>query len=101
MTYPLRHSGRLWQFKTSALYTGRDGAVAMSSDNGLVGTVFTSQYRLIFKLMNECLTTPQHEKHIGYWVSVKGKCNEMVMCFFSLSTFKGQIGLLLTTNLLS
>ena len=24
--------------------------------------------------MNECLTTPQHEKQIGYWVSVKGKC---------------------------
>ena len=22
--------------------------------------------------MNECLTTPQHEKHIGYWVSEKG-----------------------------
>ena len=24
--------------------------------------------------MNECLTTPQHEKEIGYWVSEKGKC---------------------------
>ena len=24
--------------------------------------------------MNECLTTPQHEKPIGYWVSEKGKC---------------------------
>ena len=24
--------------------------------------------------MNECLTTPQHEKQIGYWVSGKGKC---------------------------
>ena len=24
--------------------------------------------------MNECLTTPQHEKQIGYWVSEKGKC---------------------------
>ena len=23
--------------------------------------------------MNECLTTPQHEKQIGYWVSEKGK----------------------------
>ena len=22
--------------------------------------------------MNECLTTPQHEKQIGYWVSEKG-----------------------------
>ena len=25
------------------------------------------------QLMNECLTTPQHEKQIGYWVSEKGK----------------------------
>ena len=24
--------------------------------------------------INECLTTPQHEKQIGYWVSEKGKC---------------------------
>ena len=24
--------------------------------------------------MNECLTTPQHEKQIGYWVSEQGKC---------------------------
>ena len=23
--------------------------------------------------MNECLTTPQHKKQIGYWVSEKGK----------------------------
>ena len=23
--------------------------------------------------MNECLTTPQHEKQIGYWVSEQGK----------------------------
>ena len=23
--------------------------------------------------MNECLTTPQHEKQIGYWVSEKGR----------------------------
>ena len=23
--------------------------------------------------MNECLTTPQHEKQIGYWVSEKDK----------------------------
>ena len=26
--------------------------------------------------MNECLTTPQHEKQIGYWVSEKGKLAE-------------------------
>ena len=24
--------------------------------------------------MNECLTIPQQEKQIGYWVSEKGKC---------------------------
>ena len=24
--------------------------------------------------MNECLTTPQHEKQIDYWVSEKDKC---------------------------
>ena len=24
--------------------------------------------------MNECLTTPQHENQIGYWVSEQGKC---------------------------
>ena len=24
--------------------------------------------------MNECLTTLQHEKQIGYWVSEQGKC---------------------------
>ena len=29
--------------------------------------------------MNECLTTPQHEKQIGYWMSDKGKYNEMVI----------------------
>ena len=23
--------------------------------------------------MNECLTTPQHEKQIGYWVSEKAE----------------------------
>ena len=27
-----------------------------------------------YEWMNECLTTPQHEKQIGYWVSEKGKC---------------------------
>ena len=26
-----------------------------------------------YSRMNECLTTPQHEKQIGYWVSEKGK----------------------------
>ena len=29
--------------------------------------------------MNECLTTPQHEKQIGYWVSEKGKCMEYIV----------------------
>ena len=29
--------------------------------------------------MNECLTTPQHEKQIGYWVSEKGQMHEMVI----------------------
>ena len=29
---------------------------------------------IIIEWMNECLTTPQHEKQIGYWVSEKGKC---------------------------
>ena len=29
--------------------------------------------------MNECLTTPQHEKQIGYWVSEKGKCLKWVL----------------------
>ena len=33
--------------------------------------------------MNECLTTPQHEKQIGYWVSEKGKC----MKWFSYEGF--------------
>ena len=28
----------------------------------------------VFEWMNECLTTPQHENQIGYWVSEKGKC---------------------------
>ena len=28
--------------------------------------------------MNECLTTPQHEKQIGYWMSEKGQMHEMV-----------------------
>ena len=27
--------------------------------------------------MNECLTTPQHEKQIDYWVSEKGKLEKM------------------------
>ena len=27
--------------------------------------------------MNECFTTPQHEKQIGYWVSEKGKCMKL------------------------
>ena len=26
-----------------------------------------------FMGMNECLTTPQHKKQIGYWVSEKGQ----------------------------
>ena len=26
--------------------------------------------------MNECLTTPQHEKQIGYWVSEKGSMGD-------------------------
>ena len=30
-------------------------------------------------VMNECLTMPQHKRQIGYWVSEKGKCNEMVV----------------------
>ena len=29
--------------------------------------------------VNECLTTPQHEKQIVYWVSEQGKCNGMVI----------------------
>ena len=29
--------------------------------------------------MNECLTTPQHEKQIGYWVSEKGKCMKWLL----------------------
>ena len=31
--------------------------------------------------MNECLTTPQHEKQIGYWVSEKGKCMKWLYQF--------------------
>ena len=31
--------------------------------------------------MNECLTTPQHEKQIGYWVSEKG-LNSAVKTFY-------------------
>ena len=31
-------------------------------------------YPLEVEWMNECLTTPQHEKQIGYWVSENGKC---------------------------
>ena len=31
-------------------------------------------FQLVNDWMNECLTTPQHEKQIGYWVSEKGKC---------------------------
>ena len=27
--------------------------------------------------MNEYLTTPQHEKQLGYWVSEKGKCMKL------------------------
>ena len=27
--------------------------------------------------MNECLTTPQHKKQIGYWVSEKGITQDM------------------------
>ena len=29
--------------------------------------------------MNECLTTPQHEKDIDYFVSDKDKCNEIAI----------------------
>ena len=36
--------------------------------------VQTSTKLLSNEWMNECLTTPQHEKQIGYWVSEKGKC---------------------------
>ena len=36
--------------------------------------------------MNECLTTPQHEKQIGYWVSEKGKIIQQcwVLLFFNI-----------------
>ena len=29
--------------------------------------------------MNECLTPPQHENQIGYWVSEKGKCMKCII----------------------
>ena len=34
--------------------------------------------------MNECLTTPQHEKQIGYWVSEKGKCWRKEMFYLTM-----------------
>ena len=62
------------------LYTGPNGAVAMSSANGLVVTGFASRYRL------------QTE-----WVfkGPMGRCKATTHSYFSLT------GLLLTTNLLS
>ena len=40
--------------------------------------------------MNECLTTPQHEKQIGYWVSEKGFYNKRIKkrILFIFSDFK-------------
>ena len=35
--------------------------------------IFGYEYTYQREWMNECLTTPQHEKQIGYWVSEKGK----------------------------
>ena len=29
--------------------------------------------------MNECLTTPQHEQQIGYWLSEQGKCMKWLL----------------------
>ena len=29
--------------------------------------------------MNECLTTPQHEKQIGYWVSDKWQLEQCIV----------------------
>ena len=34
--------------------------------------------------MNVCLTIPQHEKQIGYWVSEKGKCMKWLIIYFFL-----------------
>ena len=31
-------------------------------------------YGIRHMVKDECLTTPQHGKQIGYWVSQKGKC---------------------------
>ena len=36
--------------------------------------------------MNECLTTPQHEKQIGYWVSENGKCMKWLYHCGTLAT---------------
>ena len=47
-------------------------------DNTYHGLCYTSRGALAGTMpcewMNECLTTPQHKKQIGYWVSEKGKC---------------------------
>ena len=36
--------------------------------------------------MNECLTTPQHENQIGYWVSEKGKCMKCIIIMIMIIT---------------
>ena len=51
------------------MYTGGGGG----------GGLETNIYQWIVKRMNECLMTSQHKKHIGYWVSEKFKCDEMVI----------------------
>ena len=37
--------------------------------------------------MNECLTTPRHEKQIGYWVSEKGKCMKWLYNYIYINTW--------------
>ena len=48
-------------------FSGGGGAWNDTLYKGTVGSFGMNEW------MNECLTTPQHEKQIGYWVSEKGK----------------------------
>ena len=41
--------------------------------------------------MNECLTTPQHEKQIGYWVSTVCVTSEGFFCSTTLVNIAGML----------
>ena len=55
-------------------------AISHSSQRSMTGVTMN-------EWMNECLTSPQHEKQIGYWVSEKGSKGRGMCCHVDVYIF--------------